>query len=191
MVVGLASMVMDGDTLVRKQMEFLGAIERYESVPVYKFLGFLTSSANVAMQAWLLVLTMGVRSGMWLDAAPFLAAVLVADFVNGVVHLAMDHASGYDCAIGPIVANFHMHHRISVYRRRNLFLVYFRESGFKFRLPRLVGAVRCRPVQVAPLRAEDNLNYAFLNGWSDPVINWIAKLCHGGCKRTTDLHDDL
>ena len=39
--------------------------------------------------------------------------------------------------------------------------------------------------------AEDNLNYAFLNGWTDPVLNRIAKMCNGGYKRTTDLHDDL
>lgn len=238
----MASMVMDGDDLVRKQMEFLGAIERYESVPVYKFLGFLTSLVNVGMQAWLLVVTMGVWSGMWVETAAFLAAVLVADFVNGVVHLAMDHASGYGCAIGPFVANFHMHHRIPVYRRRNLFLVYFRESGSKFWLVAyLVAVVWWSPsllkespalahffVWVACLsswaevshymchttnsgiqgwlarvgvvlskshhsrhHAEDNLNYAFLNGWSDPVINRIAKLCNGGYKRTTDLHDDL
>lgn len=36
--------------------------------------------------------------------------------------------------------------------------------------------------------AKDNTNYAFLNGWSDPLINWIACRMYPGYKQTTDLH---
>jgi hypothetical protein len=35
---------------------------------------------------------------------------------------------------------------------------------------------------------EDNVNYAFLNGMSDPLINIIAKKLYPGYKSTTDLH---
>lgn len=35
---------------------------------------------------------------------------------------------------------------------------------------------------------EDNVNYAFLNGISDPLINIIAKRLYAGYKNTTDLH---
>ena len=35
---------------------------------------------------------------------------------------------------------------------------------------------------------EDNVNYAFLNGLSDPIINIIAKKLYPGYKNTTDLH---
>ena len=34
----------------------------------------------------------------------------------------------------------------------------------------------------------DNYNYAFLNGMSDPLINWIASRLYPGYKQTTDLH---
>jgi hypothetical protein len=34
----------------------------------------------------------------------------------------------------------------------------------------------------------DNMNYAFLNGMSDPLINIIAKRMYRGYKKNTDLH---
>jgi len=36
--------------------------------------------------------------------------------------------------------------------------------------------------------SRDNYNYAFLNGMSDPLINWIAPRLYPGYKQTTDLH---
>lgn len=36
--------------------------------------------------------------------------------------------------------------------------------------------------------AYDNMNYAFLNGVSDPLLNFIAKHSVKGYKKTTDLH---
>jgi len=35
---------------------------------------------------------------------------------------------------------------------------------------------------------EDNVQYAFLNGMSDPVLNWVAKKYYAGYKTTTDRH---
>jgi sterol desaturase/sphingolipid hydroxylase (fatty acid hydroxylase superfamily) len=35
---------------------------------------------------------------------------------------------------------------------------------------------------------EDNVNYAFLNGWSDQLLNLIAKQFYPGYKNTTDRH---
>ena len=35
---------------------------------------------------------------------------------------------------------------------------------------------------------EDNTNYAFLNGWSDPLLNMIARYFSPGYKNTTDRH---
>lgn len=35
---------------------------------------------------------------------------------------------------------------------------------------------------------EDNLNYAFLNGLSDPILNLIARTWYPGYKNTTDTH---
>lgn len=34
----------------------------------------------------------------------------------------------------------------------------------------------------------NNMNYAFLNGMSDPLINWLARTFYAGYKETTDLH---
>ena len=38
---------------------------------------------------------------------------------------------------------------------------------------------------------EDNKNYAFLNGISDRLINWIAKRLYVGYKKTTDLYTNM
>lgn len=35
---------------------------------------------------------------------------------------------------------------------------------------------------------EDNVQYAFLNGMSDPVLDWIARRWYPGYKTTTDTH---
>ena len=228
--------------LLRKQKDFLQAIGRYERVFVFKRLENLTSLANVSLQVWLVVAVAGSWSNPFAEFAAFAGALLVADFVNGVVHLVMDHASGYRSPIGPLVANFHLHHRIPVYRRRSLPVVYFRESGTKFWLVAYLAAVawllpgllawspavahffvlvgvlsswaevshymchtthyRFQPwlekiglglskTHHAHHHAEDNVGYAFLNGWSDPLLNAIARSVARGYKNGTDLHDDL
>lgn len=235
----MASEGFPADGLLRQQKAFLEAIDRYEKVPVFKRAGTLASVANVSLQLWLVVGTTGRWSGFLPEAGAVLAAIFVADFANGLVHLAMDHATGYRSAVGPFVANFHLHHRVPTYKRRNLFAVYFRESGSKFwlvaylaavawRLPELlawspamthffvwvgvfsswaeVSHYMChttnhgiqRPLERIGLglskahharhHAEDNVNYAFLNGWTDPMLNRLAKLLDGGYKKTVDLH---
>ena len=35
---------------------------------------------------------------------------------------------------------------------------------------------------------QDNCSYAFLNGVSDPILDWIAAACCRGYKNNTDLH---
>jgi len=37
----------------------------------------------------------------------------------------------------------------------------------------------------------DNVNYAFLNGMTDPLINWIAAVYYHGYQKTTDQHTAL
>lgn len=36
--------------------------------------------------------------------------------------------------------------------------------------------------------SDNNTNYAFLNGMSDPLINWLARSFYTGYKQTTDQH---
>lgn len=230
------------ESLRRKQDEFLRAIELYETVPFYKRTGIAISVANVSLQVWLVFHGMRGWSGILPEVAAFVAAVLVADFVNGVVHLVMDRSSGYRSFVGPFVANFHLHHRIPAYRRRNLFAVYFLESGSKFWLVAwLAVAALVLPVVAtwssawahflvwvgllsswaevshymchttrygiqgfleriglvlsrrhhSRHHAEDNVEYAFLNGWTNPVLNVLARLVSPGYKTTTDLHTAL
>lgn len=230
------------DGLLRTQMAFLEAIGRYETVPVYKHAGTAVSVAVVSLQAWLVWAAAGRWSNPLWEAVALVAAIVVTDFVNGIVHLVMDHASGYRSAIGPFVANFHLHHRIPVYCRRSLPEVYFRESGSKFWLVAYLAAVawslpsllaaspalahffvlvgvlsswaevshymchtthyRFQPwlekiglglskTHHAHHHAEDNVHYAFLNGWTDPAIDRIAAFLATGYKNGTDLHDDL
>lgn len=230
------------ERLLETQEDFLRAIELYESVPVYRRMGLAVSIANVSLQAWLLVHGMRGWSGLFVEVAALVAAVLVTDFVNGVVHLYMDRSSGYRTIVGPFVANFHLHHRIPVYRRRNLVAVWFLESGSKFwlvgylavvawALPaalawnpawahflvlvgvlsswaevshymchttryRLQGALEMAGLVLSRRHhsrhhAEDNVNYAFLNGWTNPVLNVLARFVSDGYKTTTDLHSGL
>lgn len=40
----------------------------------------------------------------------------------------------------------------------------------------------------APHHIKDNINYAFLNGLTDPCINWISKRLYTGYKNDADLH---
>lgn len=57
-------------------------------------------------------------------------------------------------------------------------------------LSRLLGRLRL----ILPARyharhhREDNVQYAFLNGMSDPVLDWIARRWYSGYKATTDTH---
>lgn len=51
---------------------------------------------------------------------------------------------------------------------------------------------RCRILlssrQHARHHRNDNVQYAFLNGMTDPLLDWIAKRYYAGYKSTTDLH---
>ena len=150
----------------------------------------------------------------------------------------MDNNDRYDSLAGPLVANFHLHHKTPLYRKNPLPIVYFMETGSKIWLvgyllgvSLLLAVTPLHPLTacvlvyigilssvaevshylchtstsaVARLLAacglllskrhhgrhhlEDNTNYAFLNGWSDLLLNRIARRCFPGYKTTTDRH---
>jgi len=219
-----------------KQEQFNRAMALYAATPYYKAFGVLVATAILALQLYLACRIGPLSIGPFWQSFVFLAAYLVADFVNGLVHLYMDHNDHYDWLGGPLVANFHLHHRRLRYKPRPLPLVYFLESGSKIWLlgvlalvalwlPFLSPAVLyfllyfgvlssvaevshylCHNSK-APLVSKlarfglllprrhhalhhrgDNVNYAFLNGLTDPLINWIASKAYPGYKETTDLH---
>jgi sterol desaturase/sphingolipid hydroxylase (fatty acid hydroxylase superfamily) len=221
-----------------KQREFNAAMERYERLPVYRWIGRATSIANVSLQAALLLLVWSVSLGAPLQLLAFAVAYLLADFVNGLVHLVMDGNDRYASAVGPLVAAFHLHHQKPKYRKAPLPVVYFNESGAKFWLVGylLLAALAIRALPVPPLVAwvaawfgilssvaevshylchvsdgrwvrgfrraglllskrhhaphhrDDNVNYAFLNGATDPLLNAIARRWGRGYRAGTDLH---
>lgn len=221
-----------------KQRQFNAAMERYERSPVYRAIGKAVSVANVSLQAVLAATAFRAPVGPLRGLAALAVAFVLADFVNGLVHMWMDGNDDYTSPVGPLVAAFHLHHKTPRYKKSNLLLVYFNESGAKLWL---VGylllailAVRALPVPPAvawglaafgilssvaevshycchvvdsgwaralgraglllsmrhhaPHHREENVNYAFLNGMTDPLLNAIARRWGRGYRRGTDLH---
>lgn len=224
--------------LSEKQLQFNAAMERYTTRPVYRRFGYVIAVLNVSLQAVLLVSLISLP----LDAPHFLlafiAAYLLTDFVNGLVHMYMDNNERYTSIDGPLIANFHLHHKQPMYARRPVAVVYFLESGSKVwlvptlalvvilrfttdldpllihilvyfgilssvaevshylchtstaRLPQLLAScgLLLSKRRHARHHLQDNCNYTFLNGWTDPLVNLIAARLCGGYKLRSDRH---
>ncbi|MBP1729563.1 MAG: hypothetical protein H6Q56_1936, partial [Deltaproteobacteria bacterium] len=222
----------------QKQQQFNAAMELFNSRPVYKAFGYGVAVVNISLQLFLVGRIMHLSLGVDGQLFALAAAWLLTDFINGLVHLYMDCNDRYASPAGPLIANFHLHHRTPLYKKNPLPVVYFLESGSKVWLVGylLAVALLLATVPLAPLAAsvlvyigilssvaevshylchsstatparwlaacglllskrhhgrhhlEDNCNYAFLNGWSDPLLNLIARRCSPGYKTTTDRH---
>lgn len=213
-------------------------MELYRSNNVYTSFGKLVASLNVAFQVVLLYFIWDIKLGLVAQIVAFILAFILTDFLNGLIHMIMDHKESYDSFYGPLVANFHLHHQTPKYTKHPLPIVYFNETGAKiwlvpfllltlflvmnnsfapFVLHTLVyigilssvaevshylchtsdsraaqflariGILLSREHHT-PHHEEDNMNYAFLNGMSDPLINLIARTFFSGYKNTTDRH---
>lgn len=221
-----------------QQLRFNAAMERYNSGRTYKFFGVAVSIMNLSLQGWLLYSTWPHRIGAARQIIAILCAYLLTDFINGLVHIYMDNNDRYDSLAGPLIANFHLHHKIPQYKKNNLLLVYFNESGSKVWLVGFLAVVALLPgvtaidptvMQIlvytgilssiaevshylchsstlptamflariglllskhhhAGHHLQDNTNYAFLNGFTDPLLNLIAAAFYKGYKQNTDLH---
>ena len=213
-------------------------MELYNSGSGYKVFGVAVSVVNVSLQLYLLYRIWPQSIGTAWHLFALLVAYPITDFVNGLVHMYMDNNDRYDSPAGPLIANFHMHHKIPQYKKHNLLVVYFMETGSKIWLAvyllsvlLLVGIHGLSPITVyilvyigilssfaevshylchsstSPIveflgtcglllskrhharhHLQDNSNYAFLNGLSDPLINIIAAKYYKGYKQNTDLH---
>lgn len=150
----------------------------------------------------------------------------------------MDDNDHYESWAGPLIANFHLHHRTPRYQDHILPVVYFNETGSKawlvvyliglailFQLPGtnpvilttltyfgVLSSVAevshylahnstsetakflARIKLLLPKRLHathhlnDNVNYTFLNGVTDPLVDMIARKFFAGYKNKTDLH---
>jgi hypothetical protein len=114
-----------------KQQQFNAAMEKYESNKRYAAIRILVSVINVSFQPVLLFMVFQHQIGIASHLLACLCAYVLADLVNGVVHMLMDNDDKYTGFSGPFIAAFHLHHRTPVYKKRNVFLVYFLESGSK------------------------------------------------------------
>jgi len=117
--------------LLRKQMEFNDAMDRYQRTIVYKLFGIYISIVNTFTPFLLLFLYDFSGLSLPIVIAVLFVSYVVADFINGIVHMMLDNNDSYAGLTGPFVASFHLHHRTPVYKKRNVILVYFFESGSK------------------------------------------------------------
>lgn len=127
-------------------------MELYNGRRRYRVFETLVATANVSLQVVLVVL-MGLQpSTLLVHALALVVAFVLADFLSGIVHLLMDGNQAYESAFGPLIANFHLHHKTPRYTRRPLWLVYFKESGSKIWLvPFLIAVVVSQGFVPTPL----------------------------------------
>jgi hypothetical protein len=225
-------------SLELKQKQFNAAMELYENRKKYKLLGIFVSITNISMQIYILSRVLTFAIGFWWQIISVIAAYLITDFINGLVHLYMDDNDNYESLAGPLIANFHLHHRTPRYQDNNLLVVYFNETGSKiwlvfylaavailFHLPNInpvllytltyigilssiaevshylchnsnsaVAIFLMRIKLLLPKREHarhhlaDNVSYTFLNGATNPLVDFIAKTFSTGYKSKTDLH---
>jgi uncharacterized MnhB-related membrane protein len=221
-----------------KQMQFNSAMVRYRTLGRYQIFNNSVSLANVSLQLYLLYRIWPHSIGVAWQLTALLVAFVLADFVNGLVHMIMDNNDRYDSIFGPFIANFHLHHKIMQYKKNNLLVVYFKESGSKVwlvgyllavlqlsslpgfsslalhalvyvgilsslaevshylchssdsALAMLLGNMRILLPKRHHARhhLQNNHNYAFLNGLTDPLLNLLASFFCQGYKDTTDTH---
>jgi len=114
-----------------KRAQFNAAMRLYEGRRRYKVFGKLVAAANVSLQAFLLYRASAHSLGPAGHLLVFALACLAADFVNGLVHMHTDCMDDYESLGGPLIANFHLHHKRPRYQDHPLPFVYFNESGSK------------------------------------------------------------
>jgi hypothetical protein len=213
-------------------------MELYNSNSSYKSFSALISVTNISIQLYLLYRVSSHSIGIVRQIIALIVAFLVTDFINGLIHMYMDRNDDYESFAGPLIANFHLHHKTPRYKSNPLFIVYFNETGSKIWLvgyllivvfffeahilnatvlyvlvytgilssiaevshylshnsSSTIAMFLSRSGLLLPKRhhakhhLQDNKNYAFLNGFSDPLINLIAKKYSEGYKNHTDLH---
>ncbi len=122
-------MTLDQHILI-KQRQFNAAMELYNSRK-YSAFGLSVSASNCLLQIVLLSLAFRNSISIFWQIISIAVAYFLADFINGLVHLYMDNNENYDPPAGPLIAAFHLHHKQPLYKKRNIILVYFFETGSK------------------------------------------------------------
>jgi len=126
-------------TIEQKQQEFNCAMGRYDRVALYHRLEILISIMVISLQLVLIILTLKSDLTIVINLISFFTAFVLADFLNGLVHLHMDNNDSYRGFWGPFVAKFHLHHKRPRYNPKSIFRVYFSESGSKIWMVPFIG----------------------------------------------------
>lgn len=175
----LATSVVHERTLDLKQQQYNKAMELYSNRIGYRIFGKLVSVANVSLQIYLIFLLARFPVG-WTEAAvAFLLAFVLADFVNGLIHMIMDSSDRYDTIAGPLVAAFHLHHKTPMYKVNPLHLVYFNESGAKVWLVPYLAAVALA-MNLSPLPPALSHMLVYFG-----VLSSVAEVSHYLCHTST------
>lgn len=125
-----------------KQEEFNSAMKKYHKIPFYQNVYKLVSIINITLEIILFVILFSLSIPLILILPILFLAYFLTDFINGLVHLYMDHNEGYNSFFGVFIASFHLHHKTPEYKNNTIFAVYFNESGMKFWLvPYLVSVL--------------------------------------------------
>ena len=114
-----------------KQKQFNTAMELYDNGKGYRIFGRLVSIVNISLQIYLVFLIFPLSIGLPKQILSLLAAYIIADFLNGLVHMYMDNNEDYTSIAGPLIASFHLHHRTPLYKNNSVPVVYFNETGSK------------------------------------------------------------
>ena len=161
-----------------KQEQFAAAMGRYHAAPGYARFRVGVSASVVGLQA------VSISLVPWGSLSPLacllavLAAYLVADFVNGIVHMIMDNTDTYGGVLGPLVAVFHLHHKTPRYTDASPAAIYVLESGSKHWLvPYLAALVYA---QTLGLPAGLNLTLVLVG-----ILSSLAEVSHYLCHNST------
>lgn len=226
------------DNLKKKQQEFNKALNLYHKKFFYRNFNKVVSFIILFLQIISIIPLFHMKLNFFLGIFSFFLAYLCADFINGLIHMYMDNNNHYSWIFGPFIAAFHLHHKTTRYKNKNILSVYYNESGSKYWLipyyiiiiileyKNLINvnlylffifiALLSSIAEVSHFlchnstsktvlflqkikillprkhhflhHRKDNINYAFLNGVTDPLINFIAKKIYNGYKNSTDKH---
>lgn len=235
-------MIRENDLFDRNVREYRNAIDKYNSNPWYHRIQLVFSVIVLLFQVLTIFQLFYHRHLVTIFGILFVTAIayILADFINGLIHMMMDNNTNYTSIVGPFVAAFHLHHKRLIYKYSNSAQVYFYESGQKYWLVFyliflliaqhyfnlniylnlllvLIGILSSiaevshfwchnatknnsiiRFLQSSKIllsmkhhifhHRKDNVNYAFLNGMTDPLLNQIASFCFRGYKNRADAH---
>jgi len=84
-------------------------MELYEGRKGYKLFGRFVSVVNIFLQIYVLSLALELSIGFWLQLAAIVAAYLLTDFINGMVHLYMDDNDNYESLAGTTMSHWQGH----------------------------------------------------------------------------------